>query len=167
MSSKLRKIETVLSSNIRLLEQNPAGTCGMVKKRGPKGIVVDPRIPFGIGSEKIPGLSKLTEEMAETQVEVGKIMGAQTMGDHWDKRGKLKTRLEHEIADTMAAQRFVIEKNKLNYKAMEKRAGKKLLKFHQWHQNIQEGRDPNDNGPRPKPKDIPKPAIIKAKTKSK
>lgn len=112
----------------------------------PKGIVVDRRIPFGIGSDKIPGLSKLTEEMAETQVEIGKIVGAQTLGDHWDKKGKLKNRLEDEIADTMAAQIFVIEKNNLNLKKIQRRADAKLKKFHKWHDNIQAGRDPNDNG---------------------
>lgn len=112
----------------------------------PKAIVVDRGIPFGIGSDKFPGLSKLTEEMAETQVEIGKIIGAQTLGDHWDERGKLRTRLEHEIADTLAAQQFVAEKNGLNLKAIQKRAAKKLDKFHKWHDNIQAGRDPNDNG---------------------
>lgn len=112
----------------------------------PKGIVVDRRIPFGIGSDKIPGLSKLTEEMAETQVEIGKIIGAQSLDDHWDKKGKLKTRLQEEIADTRAAQLFVIEKNGLSLKAIDKRTAQKLKKFQRWHNNIQAGRDPNSSG---------------------
>lgn len=112
----------------------------------PKGIVVDRSIPFGIGSDKIPGLSKLTEEMAETQVEIGKIIGAQTLGEHWDKKGKLKKRLEDEIADTLAAQQFVADKNNLSLKKIQRRAAIKLKKFHKWHDNIQAGRDPNDDG---------------------
>lgn len=114
--------------------------------KGPKGIVVDPSIPFGIGSNKFAGLSKLTEEMAETQVEIGKIVGAQTMEDHWDGKGKLRRRLEDEIADTLAAQTFVVQKNRLNMKRIEKRTASKLKKFHKWHNNIQAGRDPNDDG---------------------
>lgn len=114
--------------------------------KGPKGIVVDPSIPFGIGSNKFAGLSKLTEEMAETQVEIGKIIGAQTLGDHWDKKGKLKKRLQDEIADTLAAQQFVAEKCGLSLKQIQRRAAVKLEKFHRWHNNIQAGRDPNDDG---------------------
>ena len=114
--------------------------------KGPKGIVVNRHIPFGIGSDKFAGLSKLTEEMAETQVEIGKIIGAQTLDDHWDQKGKLKTRLEEEIADTMAAQAFVIAKNRLSMKRIEKRSKEKLKKFKRWHRNIQAGRDPNDSG---------------------
>lgn len=111
-----------------------------------KGIVVDRKIPFGIGSDKFAGFSKLTEEMAETQVEIGKIMGAQSLGQHWDGKGGLARRLENEIADTRAAQLFVIQQNSLSQQYIDKRTKEKLKKFYKWHDNIQAGRDPNDNG---------------------
>jgi hypothetical protein len=84
--------------------------------------------------------------MGETQTEVGKILGLGHMGDHWDGKGPLKDRLEDEIADTIAAQQFVIEKNGLDFRRIKRRAKQKCQKFNRWHENIQAGRDPNDDG---------------------
>ena len=118
----------------------------MAKVEGPKGVAADKTMPFRIGSDYLPGLSKLTEECAETLVEIGKIEGLGSMGQHWDGKGSLRVRLEEEIADTIAAQNFVIAKNKLNRKKIKARAKEKLRKFNRWHRNIQKGRSPTDDG---------------------
>lgn len=112
----------------------------------PTGIATHREVPFGIGSDSMPGFSKLIEESGETLQEIGKIIGTVSLGDHWDGKGKLKTRLEDEIADTLAAQMFVAKHNGLDTQRIDKRSLKKLEKFERWHRNIQAGRDPNDDG---------------------
>lgn len=110
------------------------------------GVATHKSIPFGIGSDSMPGFSKLIEEAGETLQEVGKIIGAASLGEHWDGKGDLKDRLEDELADLQAAILFVRKHNNLNYRKIEKRIIKKFDKFERWHFNIQAGRDPNDNG---------------------
>lgn len=112
----------------------------------PSGVAKNRTVPFGIGSDKFAGFSKLIEEQGETLQELGKIIGANSMGEHWDGKGDLRTRLENEIADTQAAQIFVIQENGLRIDRIQKRAESKLAKFYKWHYNIQNGRDPNDDG---------------------
>lgn len=112
----------------------------------PTGIAVHREIPYGIGSDQFPGFSKLIEEQGETLQEIGKVIGVASLGPHWDGEGDLKTRLEDEIADTQAAQLFVMKHNGFDQQRMLRRTAKKLAKFERWHQNIQAGRDPNDNG---------------------
>ena len=111
----------------------------------PSGIATNKTVPFGIGSDHLPGLSKLIEEQGEVLQKIGKIIGTGTLGEHWDGKGLLKDRLEDEIADVRAAQAFVAKHNNLNWGKIEKRASKKFSKFERWHRNIQEGRDPNDD----------------------
>lgn len=98
--------------------------------------------PFCIGSDHLPGFSKLIEEMGETHQVIGKIMGKGDMGVHWDGQA-LKDSLEEELADVVAAINFVIDHNGLDFKAIKKRGRKKLDKFNRWHDNIQAGLDPN------------------------
>lgn len=113
----------------------------------PSGIATDKTMPYGIGSDVLPGFSKLIEECGEVLQEVGKTIG---LGDldtlHWDLKGTMRPRLEDEIADLMAALYFVLEQNKLDTTHIAERMTKKLAKFERWHKNIQEGRNPNDNG---------------------
>jgi NTP pyrophosphatase (non-canonical NTP hydrolase) len=105
---------------------------------------------YAIGSDHLPGLSKLVEEMGETGQIVGKIMGLGHMGEHWDGKEELRIRLQNELADLMAAVLFVNEKNYLDAKAIRKRTEMKLKRFNRWHANVQAGRDPNDNGDKKK-----------------
>lgn len=100
--------------------------------------------PHCIGSDTLPGLSKLIEEMGEAHQVIGKIMGAHGFTS-WDGLN-LKLLLEEELADVMAAMDFVIQHNKLNRGKMVNRAEKKFKKFSRWHKNIQAGRHPRDNG---------------------
>lgn len=112
----------------------------------PSSVVVDPAIPFGIGSNKFAGFSKLIEECGEVLQELGKSMGAQSLDEHWDDKGDLKMRIENELGDLSAAMNFVIDENDLDFEAITRRGKKKLKKFRKWHENIQAGRDPNDDG---------------------
>lgn len=113
----------------------------------PSGIVTNREMPYGIGSDVLPGFSKLIEETGEMLQEIGKGMGLGSLNiPHWDGKGTIKDRLEEELADQQAAQIFVIQMNQLNGKRIQKRAFKKLAKFYRWHNNIQSGRDPNDDG---------------------
>jgi hypothetical protein len=57
---------------------------------------------YSIGSNVLPGLSKLVEECGEVVQAVGKIMGAHGFVTHWDG-SDLKERLEDEMADLWAA----------------------------------------------------------------
>lgn len=100
---------------------------------------------YGIGSDHIPGLSKFIEEAGEANQIIGKIMGLGHMGKHWDGKN-LKVHLEDELADLTAAILFVRKHNNLNYRKIEKRIQKKFDRFERWHFNVQEGRDPNDDG---------------------
>lgn len=102
----------------------------------------DHNLPYGIGSNNFPGLSKLTEEMGEALTIIGKIIGLGHMGQHWDGQF-LKEELEDEIADVVAACQFVAMMCDLHDLRMNARTQKKLNRFIQWHNNIQAGRDPN------------------------
>lgn len=104
--------------------------------------------PYAIGSDHFPGLSKLVEENGEVgdahadfllaksvgrvgQV-AGKIMGLGHMGEHWDG-SVLKTRIEDELADLVAAAIFFAENNGLDTDRMAERQAEKLSTFRRWH----------------------------------
>lgn len=89
--------------------------------------------PYGIGSDHWPGLSKLNEEAGEVVQVIGKIMGTGGDTTHWDGAGDLKTRLEEEMADVMAAIQFVSMQNHLDQPAMKERMRLKLELFLKWH----------------------------------
>lgn len=93
--------------------------------------------PYAIGSPEWPGLAKAQEETAELNVELAKLIGHEGELDHWDGKGNLMERIEHEMADTMAALLFFAEANGFNLKAMRKRTKKKFKKFKNWHRNPQ------------------------------
>lgn len=101
---------------------------------------------YGIGSNHLPGLSKLIEEAGEVVQAGGKVLGLGSMDTHWDGDGPLDVRLENEIGDFFAAAEFFTKHNRLNRHAIRSRASDKLETFERWHRNIQEGRDPHDNG---------------------
>lgn len=88
--------------------------------------------PYAIGSDHCPGLSKLAEEAGEVVQVIGKIMGAGGMVKHWDG-SDLRERLIEEVADVIAASRFVIKANSLNVDEVYARATKKLETFRRWH----------------------------------
>lgn len=82
---------------------------------------------------KARGLAKLVEECGElTQVAAKRI--AYPRGKHPDeyREKPLNLRLEEEIADVLAAAAFVVEKLKLDKRAIEFRRIKKLKRFRKW-----------------------------------
>ena len=87
---------------------------------------------YAIGSDHIPGLSKLIEELGEAGQVAGKIIGLGHMGDHWDG-SNLKARLEDELADLGAAVAFFGMVNDLDAERMSERAAEKLALFNKWH----------------------------------
>ena len=99
-----------------------------------------------IGSDHLPGLSKYVEESGEANQVIGKIQGMGYLGEHWDGKGGLERRLEDEFADVIAAIAYISQKNGLDLDRMQARTDKKLRKFFRWHDNIQAGRQPNDDG---------------------
>lgn len=105
--------------------------------------MVKHEVRFGsIGSDELPGLSKMVEENGEAGQVIGKIMQVGNMRDHWDGKGLLKERLEDELADQMAAISFFAMENGLDMDRMGDRTTRKFLQFSGWHDNIQAGRDP-------------------------
>lgn len=87
---------------------------------------------FSIGGTVWPGLSKLVEECGEVGQVAGKLIATRGATDHWDG-SNLGERLEEEMADVMAAIRFVREANNLNWARMILRAREKLDLFRKWH----------------------------------
>lgn len=118
---------------------------------------------YAIGSRHLPGVAKFTEETGEALKEIGKIQGIGHMGNHWDGKGELKTRLENELADVWASIDYLTQENGLDKERMKKRSKAKMKKFMTWHTNIRAGRSPNDNGPKKKPMPKKKPTPKKEK----
>lgn len=104
--------------------------------------MLDRDIPFQIGSNQLPGFSKVIEEMGEVGQVIGKIIGLGSMGQHWDG-SFLQDELEKELADLAAGIQFLTEANCLRQDQMEIRSRRKLNRFHRWHLNVLHGRDPN------------------------
>jgi NTP pyrophosphatase (non-canonical NTP hydrolase) len=88
--------------------------------------------PYSIGSTHWNGLSKLIEEAGEVQQVAGKIMGADGGPLHWDGTS-VRERLEEEIADVLAACRYVIVHNNLNDARITERMYDKFEIFNKWN----------------------------------
>jgi|SRR5882672_5684387 len=87
---------------------------------------------FAIGDEEWPGISKLVEECGEVQQVCGKLLATGGKINHWDG-SDLKGRLEEEIADMVAAARFVVDRCGLDGNRVQKRIIEKLARFTSWH----------------------------------
>lgn len=93
---------------------------------------------FAIGDSEWPGLSKLVEECGEVTQVVGKLMGTGGNLNHWDG-SKLDVRLMEEMADVLAAIRFVVRHCNVDADALNTRADRKLRQFEDWHATDQKG----------------------------
>lgn len=93
---------------------------------------------FSIGDSEWPGISKLVEECGEVQQVCGKLMGTRGEAEHWDG-SNLRERLQEELADVMAACRFVVDANGLDLDYVMKRAGNKHALFFKWHRAESKG----------------------------
>lgn len=79
------------------------------------------------------GLAKLIEECGELIQVCGKKLAYFSTDEHPDGQGSLKTRLEEEMGDVMAACGLVTETLGLDEGAICDRAATKLEKFCRWH----------------------------------
>lgn len=78
------------------------------------------------------GRTKLTEECGELVTVLAKIEAFGSLGEHWDGKGDLKTRLENEIADVKAACVFVMDKLELDAEHIGSRQQYKQTLFGYW-----------------------------------
>lgn len=79
----------------------------------------------------------MVEEAGEILQMLGKLMGSRGDDIHWNVRS-LKANIEDEIADLMAACKFVIEMCHLRVEHIETRMQRKLELFRQWHKEDKE-----------------------------
>lgn len=83
------------------------------------------------------GRNKLMEECGElVQILAKKNAIPEDHDIHWDQKGSVAGRMEEEIADVIAASIYVIEHNKLNQDAIQKRVEKKLTMYADWTAGI-------------------------------
>lgn len=98
-------------------------------------LIVDGRseVPAGaIGSDVWPGTARLAEECSELLQVLGKLQACPS-GDHPDGGDLLQVRLGNELADVLAAARFVIAANGMDSSAINHRSSSKFSRFLRWH----------------------------------
>lgn len=91
-------------------------------------------IPYAIGSDHWPGVSKLIEELGELEQVLGKLIATGGETAHWDG-SDLRRRFVEEIGDVLAACRFFAHENldpEENI-AISSRQRQKERTFRQWH----------------------------------
>src|ERR1700721_566944 len=91
--------------------------------------------PYSIGHPLWNGLSKLIEEGGEVVQVCGKLIGTGGKVNHWDG-SNLCERLHEEMADLMAAIRYVAEKNALLDPELDARVDRKLKLFKTWNGDV-------------------------------
>lgn len=98
--------------------------------------------PLCIGSDTWPGLAKLGEESSELGQVIGKITAFPFTVDHPDGTN-LRTRIEDEIGDVMAAVSFVVThpKNALDVERIDARCREKFDRFTRWDAEARERRE--------------------------
>mgnify|MGYP001016246410 CR=1 FL=1 len=89
--------------------------------------------PYCLGADNWPGLSKLIEECGEVVQIGGKILGNEGREDHWDGTN-LRTRLEDEMADVLAAITFMLDYGpyEIDSERVVQRSQEKLQRFVEW-----------------------------------
>jgi len=93
---------------------------------------------FSIGSTRWPGLAKLIEECGELQQVAGKLIATGGTARYWDDTD-LHERLLEELADTLAAVRFLVETNGLDSNRIFSRVEEKVRKFEAWQKRCLQG----------------------------
>jgi NTP pyrophosphatase (non-canonical NTP hydrolase) len=88
--------------------------------------------PYSIGSDMLPGMSKLIEEMGELSQVLGKLIATGGKAGHWDGTD-LRGRLKEELADVAAAAWFFATTNKLDDHEYHMRRVHKQELFQRWH----------------------------------
>jgi NTP pyrophosphatase (non-canonical NTP hydrolase) len=88
-------------------------------------------LPFQVGSEIWPGLAKLVEEAGEVLQVTGKLGATGGADQHWDG-SDLRTRIQEELGDLIAAAYFVIHHNQLDENFIRERAKTKRDLYETW-----------------------------------
>lgn len=88
--------------------------------------------PYGIGSDRWPGASRVVEEAGELVQVLGKLIGTGGAARHGDG-SDLRGRLTDEIADLRAALDFFVAANDLPAGQVEQRAARKRADYDRWH----------------------------------
>lgn len=88
--------------------------------------------PYGIGSGRWPGASRVVEEAGELVQVLGKLIGTGGAARHWDG-SDLRDRLVGEVGDLTAALDFFVEANDLPAGQVEQRAARKRADYDRWH----------------------------------
>jgi NTP pyrophosphatase (non-canonical NTP hydrolase) len=95
---------------------------------------------FKFGAKVWPGIAKLVEELGEVIQVCGKLMMLSDImlqtGEHWS--GNLKTMIEDELGDALAAINFVRSYCELDNARIVARYEEKIIKFKQWHREQQD-----------------------------
>ena len=81
------------------------------------------------------GLTKLMEECGELVQIAAKKSACLDTDEHWDGKGSLKTRLEDEMGDVLAAVAFVARTLDLDTQRILARKTVKAELFLKWHEN--------------------------------
>lgn len=94
---------------------------------------------YAIGDKEWSGLGKLIEEMGELQQAIGKLMALHGDADvsHFDGQGAMLLRIEDEIADVLAAIKFVTSVNDMDLPRILERSNMKAVQFRAWHDRPQ------------------------------
>jgi NTP pyrophosphatase (non-canonical NTP hydrolase) len=83
------------------------------------------------------GLSKLLEELGELSQIAAKKLAYMDVDEHPDGKGSMKTRMEEEIGDVIAAATFVVFKFGLDQDAIDERATIKIELYEKWDADVQ------------------------------
>lgn len=89
---------------------------------------------YSIGSDLLPGLSKLIEECGEVMQVAGKLLATGGDSEHWDG-SDLIARMEDELGDLRAAIRFVVmvTESPFSDQRVGRREALKYRQFEDWH----------------------------------
>lgn len=92
-------------------------------------------LPLGcgaLGQDNWPGLAKFIEEAGEALQIAGKILAFGGAIDH-PSGYNTADKLEEELADTLAAVKFLMDHNDVDVPKIRRRAKKKYAIFCKWH----------------------------------
>lgn len=92
----------------------------------------EPAGPYSIDSDRLPGLSKLIEEMGEVQQIAGKLIATGGKAEHWDGTDLMK-RMSEELADLSAAVQFFSDMNGMYRMGYNERRFSKYCQFMDWY----------------------------------
>ena len=107
-------------------------------------------VPYGIGSDTWPGLSRLAADAAQVARAASSIIG--TGNDTHQDAAVQRERLQEQLGDLRAAIDYVIGKNALDWTAVNRRRDRKRSQYERGFDGAQQpppGQDAGDDRPGP------------------